>query len=144
VAPDAVEIACWISCLDSVSMPLWSRNMLSLMAPRTFSMSSSGIFWSFSCATTGAKSKLAKVTSRARLASDSGCMSGGRIGIGESFQFQKRVRSIFSAAFAWPSTASAKTPPLGSATFDFGTPVVPRLTKVLRKPASSVGQRKAT
>jgi hypothetical protein len=36
------------------------------------------------------------------------------IGIGESCQFQNRVRSIFSAALNRPSTASANTPPEGS------------------------------
>src|SRR6476620_7518020 len=41
-------------------------------------------------------------------------ISGAAIGIGESCQFQNRVRSIFSAALKRPSTASANTPPDGS------------------------------
>ena len=44
----------------------------------------------------------------------SGAISGATIGIGESCQFQKRVRSICSAALKRPSTASANTPPDGS------------------------------
>ena len=38
-------------------------------------------------------------------------MSLGWIGIGESCQFQKRVRSSFSAQLNRPSTASPNTPP---------------------------------
>jgi hypothetical protein len=50
----------------------------------------------------------------ARLPACTGAISGAVIGIGESCQFQNRVRSIFSAALKRPSTASANTPPEGS------------------------------
>ena len=40
----------------------------------------------------------------------------GGAGGGESCQSKKRVMSSFSAAFARPSTASPKTPPVGTAT----------------------------
>ena len=44
----------------------------------------------------------------------------GAVSAGESCQFQKRVRSIFSADGQWPSTASPSTPWVGSAIVDCG------------------------
>ena len=45
-----------------------------------------------------------------------GAMSGASSGIGESCQFQNRVRSICSPEFDRPSVASPKMPPVGSIT----------------------------
>src|SRR5690348_98290 len=44
----------------------------------------------------------------------------GALSLGESCQFQNRVRSIFSAEAQWPSTASPNTPRVGRATLECG------------------------
>src|SRR5690348_5072703 len=44
----------------------------------------------------------------------------GAVSSGESCQFQKRVRSIFSAEAQWPRTASPSTPRVGRARVECG------------------------
>ena len=124
-AADCAACSAWatLDCAmpSTPASPLMSRNMLPFwMAARiAVSPAGSGAAGGLTMFSHGVPKPCGwsdSAASELRLPATSGAMSGASTGIGESAQFQKRVRSSFSALFERPSTASAKTPPLGSET----------------------------